>query len=395
MNKTVGMMTSEESFLNNYGAALQGYALQRVIRDLGYEPKIIRYNGYGPKRRFGRAKDLLKKILKINRGVLTEEQKKRKQRLEELCQEHQKEISERTEYFREFQERTMAFYSEERMTWECLKKKVPPFDMYVCGSDQIWNPIFHGGICDRGYFLDFVPQGKKRIAYAPSLGTDSLPDSCKEEMRLLIDKMYAVSVREERGAELLRELTGKNIQTVLDPTLLLNQTQWRDVAKIPENLPSKYILSYRFSDNEETLNSVKKISKKTGLPVVSLPLSPIAMEDSFINIYKAGPCEFIGLIERAELVCTDSFHATVFSFLMNTPCLTFQREVYGNDKNSMNSRVVNLLQMLEKTDRLICREEDVNYDTLFCADYTAGWETVERKKQQSLNFLKNALGKEI
>ncbi|MBO4979878.1 MAG: polysaccharide pyruvyl transferase family protein [Clostridia bacterium] len=394
MNQTVGIMTSEESFLNNYGAALQGYALQRVIRELGYQPEIIRYNGYGPKRRFGKIKDLVKKILKIRRGTLTEEQKKRNRALADIQKAHQSEIEEGREYFRAFQKETMTFYSDERMTWETLSKRPPLFDMYVCGSDQIWNPIFHGGICDRGYFLDFAPEGKKRIAYAPSLGTDSLPESCKAEMRQLIDKMSAVSVREQRGAELLEELTGRDIRAVLDPTLLLDGAQWAEIARRPEGLPEKYILCYRFSDNEQTPLAVKTLSEKTGLPVVSLPLSPIAMEDPFINIYKAGPREFIGLIEGAELVCTDSFHATVFSYLMNTPCLTFRRESYGGNQNSMNSRVVNLLQLLERTDRLVCREEDVDYQTLFVADYAAGKRNVEALRQESLSFLKKALGEQ-
>ncbi len=395
MKKTVGMMTSEESFLNNYGAALQGYALQRVIRELGYEPKIIRYNGYGPKRHFGFLKDIIKKIMRIKRGTLTKEQKERREYLKSISEAHKDEIEVRTAYFDSFQNETMQFYSPERMTWKKLKKNPPMFDMYVCGSDQIWNPVFHGGICDRGYFLDFAPNGKKRIAYAPSLGTDYLPETCKEEMKMLINKMCAVAVREEKGAELLTDLMGRKIDTVLDPTLLLSREQWLDLSRVPDNIPEKYILCYRFSDNQETLSAVKELSIKTGLPVVSLPLSPIAMNDPFINIYKAGPREFIGLINNASLVCTDSFHATVFSFLMNTPFLTFMREQYGNGTGSMNSRVLNLLKSINLTERIFTKTQDINMDTLFYNDYSSGKQNIMSVKKRSVDYLKEALESEI
>ncbi len=391
MKKTVGMMTSEESFLNNYGAALQGYALQRVIRDMGYDAKIIRYDGYGPKRRFGLAKDIVKKILGIKRGVMSNEEKARKAHLEKVAQCHKLEIDNRAEYFKRFQDDTMQFYSGERMTWEKLQKCPPQFDMYVCGSDQIWNPVFHGGICDRGYFLDFAPEGRKRIAYAPSLGTDVLPESCKTEMKMLIDKMSAVSVREAKGAALLSELMGRKIDPVIDPTLLLTKEEWLNVSAVPDGLPEKYILCYRFSDNPETLGAVETISQKTSLPVVSLPLSPITMEDPFINEYRAGPREFIGLINGAELVCTDSFHATVFSFLMDTPFLTFMREQYNKGASSMNSRVVNLLQTVNLTERIITAEKDVDYNNVFKADYSEGKQNIAQLRKKAMAYLKDAL----
>ncbi|MBR2376635.1 MAG: polysaccharide pyruvyl transferase family protein [Clostridia bacterium] len=391
MKKTVGMMTSEESFLNNYGAALQGYALQKVIRELGFSPKIIRYNGYAPKRKFGFIKDVIKKILGIKRGVVSKEQQKRNEELKEILNSHQKEIDSRTKYFSEFQNDLIDFYSDERFTWETLQKRPPKFDVYVCGSDQIWNPVFHGGICDRGYFLDFAPIGKKRIAYAPSLGVDYIPESCAREMKELIAKMFAVSVREEKGAELLTELVGKKINSVLDPTLLLDKKVWLEISKIPSDLPKDYILCYRFSDNDKMLNVVKEISKKTGLPVVSLPLTAVSMNDPFINVFNAGPREFIGLIKNAKLVLTDSFHATVFSFLMDTPFLTFMREQYVNGKNSMNSRVVSLLEKVNLLERIVAKMEDINYETLFYSDYSVGKQKILLDKEDSINYLKTAL----
>ena len=99
MNETVGMMTSEESFLNNYGAALQGYALQRTIDKFGYESRIIRYNGYGPKRRFGFIKDLIKKILRIKRGTLTAKQKERALELKAIWDRHKSDIDKRNSFF--------------------------------------------------------------------------------------------------------------------------------------------------------------------------------------------------------------------------------------------------------------------------------------------------------
>lgn len=391
MKKTVGIMTSEESFLNNYGAVLQGYALQKIVTELGYDCKIIRYKGYGKKRKFGWIKDIIKKILRIdNKNLLLKKQKSEK--INDIIKRNEKNISLRTAKFLSFQNEKISFYSNERFTWETIKKNVPKFDIYICGSDQIWNPIFHGGICDRGYFLDFVPKAKKRIAYAPSLGTDFLPKSCKRQMKKLINKMSAVSVREKNGAELLSELMCRKIENVLDPTLLLSKDEWLKLSKMPNLYVKEYILCYRFSDNYNTLQTVKDISIKTGIPIISIPISPIAMDDPFINLYDVGPCEFIALINNAKLVCTDSFHATVFSFITDTPFLTFLRENYENKMNSMNSRIYSLLENLELTNRIVNKSDDIDYEKIFFADYSKGKKKILLEKQKSISFLKDNLG---
>ena len=178
-----------------------------------------------------------------------------------------------------------------------------------------------------------------------------------------------------------------------DPTLLKTPEEWREIAKEPANLPEKYILVYRFADSDKTKSMIDDIAAKTGLPVISLPLSNVALQDDYNTIFDAGPQEFIGLIDKASLVCTDSFHATVFSILMKTPVCVFLRENYDNG-NSMNSRIYSLLSML-KLEGVILNSESSLEDAMKClsVDYEDAHSVIGIARNQSLFFLRKALNK--
>lgn len=390
--RTIGIMTSEESFLNNYGAALQGYALFSMLKEWGYDPSIIRYNGYAPKRRFGNVKDFIKKVTGYKRDLYSPGQLERREQLQKIKEKYQADSDGRvTNYFKKFEDSHMKFASGMRYNAQLLKEHPPLFDMYVCGSDQIWNPIFHGGVCDPGYYLDFVPRGHKRIAYAPSLGTDELPESCIKKMKCYLSKMDALSVREESGAAILSELIGKPVRQMLDPTMMVDSSIWNKIDAVPANLPTEYILCYRFSDNLSHREKIQEIAELLNLPIISLPLTPVAMEDPFEKRFDAGPSEFVGMIKKAKLVCTDSFHATVFSILNHTPFVTFQRESYANKRASMNTRITSLLNHIGLQNRVISRDSSVNADYLLNVNFRATDKWLDEQRAISQAFLKSAL----
>ena len=382
-------MTSEESFHNNYGAALQGYALYTTLQKLGYAPKIVRYFGnmQPPLSTFPLKKRLRIRASRLYHSVIdvfrkTEETKIKKK--------YKKEFRQREQLFLAFQKH-MSFYNEKRIGWYDLKDNPPEADIYLCGSDQIWNPFFRSKKNDHGYFLDFAPEGKPRIAYAPSFGCDALPTDAKTDIKALIDKFHGVSVREAAGRNILLEETGRDAPVVADPTLLLTLENWVEIESPVANMPEKYILCYRFSDNEKTKAQIDRISKETGLPVYTMPLVLPALRDEYHKVFAAGPKEFIWLIRHASLVCTDSFHATVFSLICGTPFCVFARESFKGNSANMNSRIDNLLRIAELPDRLFMDEDIIDIETLFSVDFSRFQTNIKELRGESLAWLEERL----
>ena len=337
--KKICVVTSEESFRNNYGAALQGYALCETLKKMGYTPLVLRYQGGMPQPQV-KFKGLRKvKFLlgRTKRQILFRIRNHQEIKYE---RKYKRQIEKREEYFCNFADSKFAFINDKRESWFDIKENPPHADIYLCGSDQIWNPFFKNGRNDLGYFLDFAPMNKPRIAYAPSFGCSELPDPAKSNISELLSKFKAVSIREEAGSHIIKKETGMNVPVVADPTLLFTSQEWETVEKKVDGVPEKYILCYRFSDNPETKKSIDDISQKLDIPVVTLPLSVPALGDkNYQQVFNAGPAEFVWLIHHATLVCTDSFHATVFSLLFHTPFLVFLRENFAGNSGNMNSRI--------------------------------------------------------
>lgn len=391
MNK-VCILTSEESFINNYGAALQGYALTKTVEKLGYEPAVVKYRGgmIAPPPKPKGIRRVRAFLGRIKRRIFVDKSVRQKKKYE---RRYQKEIALRENFFREFAETRFRYVNTERVNWFPLKENPPQADIYLCGSDQIWNPFFKGGKNDLGYFLDFAPLDKPRIAYAPSLGCAELPPPAKTNFAELISKFKAVSVREAAGKAIIKQETGLDVPVVADPTLLFTAEDWAAVEKKVEGLPQNYILCYRFSDNPETKANIDTISKTLGLPVVTLPLSVPALRDKgYQKVFCAGPAEFVWLIHHASFVCTDSFHATVFSLLFHRPFSVFLRENFRNQSGNMNSRIDNLLSIAELESRIVRGEIDGEaLSSLNDVSFEAFEANIKHLREFSLNWLENAL----
>ena len=243
----------------------------------------------------------------------------------------------------------------------------------------------------RDIFWPLPLKTQKKIAYAPSFGCDDLPDKAKKTLKTYLKDFNAISIREKSGVEIISEYAGRKAEHVLDPTMLILPEQWKQIAKLPQGIPEKYILTYRFADSLKTKLMIDRIAKKTGFRVLSIPLSVVAMKDDYQMAYEVGPKEFVGLIENASLVCTDSFHATVFSILMKTPVCVFLREDYISG-GSMNSRVLSLMEMFSLKDNIIF-EDDTVIKAMNClkTDYTYTHQLLREYRNRSLQFLKKAL----
>lgn len=329
----IGILTSTPSFGDNYGAVLQACALQLYLDQCGYQSEDIRYQGadesaLGVKAGLtARFKGIFLSGNSLSRSLAVIATKRKRASRESL--------------FRAFIEDHVAL-STARVDYEALLGLVSCYEAFICGSDQVWNPRVHGGMNDPGYFLQFAAGKVRTIAYAPSFGVSTLPKPCVENLAEYVCNIDFASVREDSGARLLAEHAGIEVPVVVDPTLLLTASDWDAIAKKPAWLPDRYLAVYKFGERGEYDKLIKETARKLGLEVVNIPA---AVDPVFKTRWDIGPSEFLAIIRGAELVCTDSFHATVFSVIYRRPCVVFPRDVPSSAK-SMNSRMEGLLRRL-------------------------------------------------
>lgn len=330
MPSKIGILTSTPSFGDNYGAVLQACALQLHLNQCGFQAEDLRYQGAGEsalgvKAGFvTRFKGIFLSGNSLSRSLAVIATKRKRASRERL--------------FKAFLEKRIAL-SATRVDYVALQGLASCYDAFICGSDQVWNPRVHGGKNDPGYFLQFAAGQVRTIAYAPSFGVSALPEACTENISEYVRNIDFVSVREDSGARLLAEYAGIEAPVVVDPTLLLTAADWDAIAIKPEWLPTRYLAVYKFGERGEYDKLIKVTARKLGLEIVNIPA---AVDPVFKTRWDIGPSEFLAIVRGAELVCTDSFHAAVFSVTYRRPCVVFPRDVPGSAK-SMNSRMEGVL----------------------------------------------------
>lgn len=378
----LGILTTYHSFEYNYGAALQGFALAKQLQLMGHECYVINYIGNEWTPSSNTMRDRLNYI--FSGGNLT---------MKILQRLYKRKRIQNHKVFQLFVDKNIPIYNRNNAYhYTDLKNIAKEFDGFICGSDQIWNPLIHKRSNDKGYFLDFTTENQVKIAYAPSIGINKMPEECIPEFKRLISNFKYLSVREESGAKLIKELTGQKAKVVLDPTLLLEPQEYESITtplKSP-HLPDKYILCYKWGDIKETNEEIRRLSKKFNLPVFALPLSRTVYTDGYPILFNAGPSEFIFLIKNATLLCTDSFHATVFALINNTPFITFCRERPKKEIN-MNSRMMNLLEKLDLESRMIMPGEHFDDNKIFNINFEKANKILVECRKDSFTYLTNAL----
>jgi hypothetical protein len=260
-----------------------------------------------------------------------------------------------------------------------IKKADGQYDVYVAGSDQIWDWNLTG--FDKAYFLDFVTQGKK-CSYAASIGENLPADELKNEYTNLLKDFDEILMRESYGADVVEELIGTRPECACDPTLLLTAEEWEEVTAKPlMNKP--YILVYQLGVNKKLVDFVKRLKKSTGLSVVYVPFPLVGFMHCKTRMWD-GPSEWLSLFKNAQYVVTDSFHGAVFSILFHQKFF-----VYVNGHH-VNKRVDELVKRLELTDRII--DESVSEETLFQdIDYDHVDEKMQEIRTESMKNLEKIL----
>ena len=355
---------------SNYGTALQVTALSHVIAKMGYETDVIDYIPHGRVVKQENLQALIKFIyekicLAINLPYQNDDIQRR---------------------FEEYRDEYLTF-TPKCQTESDLFLLNDKYEAFVCGSDQIWAPT----VFEPKYFLDFVRNNKRKIAYAPSIGVNKFEDEdIIQEFQRLINGFDFISVREKQGQDILKNIFNKNSDLVLDPTLLYDRHQWQELLKIKNYAKKeKYILCYFLGNNESHWDCVKEIAAKLNLPVKIIPTHKNDLKKTGTVIAGVGPREFTELLANAEFVCTDSFHGVAFSLNFNVNFVAFKR-FKDNDKYSQNSRIYNILHLTKMENHLFDTKKAVE-DYLQEANFSNSNRILNEYRKKSLSYLKNAL----
>lgn len=367
--KRVGLVTSFREL--NYGAELQAYALQSIINSLGYECDIVWIKTFLSKHRDIRIRKVIMMLLKMLRHPSI---------IASTFNIYGKSFSEEytdgsKRYFEEFVQNNLKV---EYYTYSELKKSAKKYYKYVCGSDQIWNA--NAVYVDPLYYLQFAPR-EKRVAYAPSFGGDYVPDYNKKAIKKFLEGFDTISVREEAGKRICAELINKDVQVVLDPTLLLDKEQWIERFDLSKS-EDEYILVYFLNKPNPILIDILNIINPNKIKVIEIPYKH-GLDEDFINV-DAGPIEFLNLVYNAKYVITDSFHGTVFSIIFNKQFYTVKRD-YGM-KQEQSERLKSLLGMLNLKGHYITDKFEIDE-----IDYSGVNEIMNNERNKSLDYLRTEL----
>lgn len=383
---------------SNYGTYLQSYALQKYIERLGYENCIISDRSVlqnsgktfpsdiqnhierkvsGVNESLGtRLKNLLRNPGRIKRILLA--------RLD--YKKYQKPYIESRAEFDRFRNSELKI-----LEWDSFAAKESlneQFDVFVCGSDQIWS-VFEDKF-NPYYFLDFVK--KPKIAYGPSLGTDRIPDAIREKIKMLLEDFSAISVREELSAEQLTDLTGKKVKSVVDPTLLLEQDFWERFSANGQwqCKKQKYLLCYFLENKSWYFTFAERLAKRLRLKIVLIPSRYEFISSSYITKEVVSPRNFVSWIQHASYVLTDSYHGCIFSIIFKKNFYCLQRFA-GNDPFSQNIRIQSLFSRLNMNDRILTEEKNSLRTLPDEINYTAVNLILEPYRRESGQYLKHAL----
>lgn len=348
---------------HNYGAVLQAYALQKTLMSLGYENEIIDY-------RVDKENIFTKVEIKFNKNNVA---KIINNMLILLRYKDYKDIFNKFENFiNEDLILTKAYDS-----YEELKAYPPQSDVYLAGSDQIWN--ISNKIRDV-FFLNFGKGDIKRISYAASMGTYDLDMDKKNSFGKLISNFDRISVREGEASDFIKDNYNMDSQIHIDPVFLLKKVKWEEIA-VSHDIKQKYILCYPLLYSPLLNDALKILKKMTGYNVIVVTTNPREKTYGDNYIRNAGPKEFLGLIKDAEIVLTTSFHGTAFSILFEKRFFSFA--VFNS------SRITNIMGLLGLNNRLI---KDINDISLEEIDYEKVNAALDNEINKSVNYLKDMLG---
>ena len=345
--------------VNNYGAELQCCALYRKLRKMGYDAEVVNFLfGINPGHDF--KGERLTVPISFKQSV--------KVKLLPIVQNL-------------FCLLTKAVYPSVRSLYDANFD----YDVICIGSDQVWN-------YEKGYSLEpflacFDKKGTKKVSYASSIGLSVISKEAEEVFKKWLSIFSWLSVREQQASKLLGNLLHRDVDVVLDPTLLLDSQEWLEVAKFDMCPKEKYLLVYivTIKPCNYVLELARHIAKQRNLKIIRIcrDAYPEHSGSDVQEILTAGPSDFVGLFARAEYVVTNSFHGTVFS-------VNFSKPFYSviKSQHATNSRLTSILQKLGLENRIVPVGSPL--PQISDIDYIQPAEKLSNERQHSLKYIRKA-----
>ncbi|MCD8317896.1 MAG: polysaccharide pyruvyl transferase family protein [Paraprevotella sp.] len=388
MKKKIGCVIAYTPNQNNYGTSLQGYAMLRKIRDLGYDVEVIDYRKQLSQKqklvfvwnafRAGEIKELFKRY---NSGKILKK-----------FPHYAEGVKVRTDAVNEYKRQKLLPFFHEYVGYAALCEGAKRYAVVVVGSDQVWTPM---SLPNQFFNLLFVPHEIRKVPYASSFGVNEIPKFQQKATGDYLDRFFSIGVREPRGKELVDSLSHQHARVVADPTLLLTAKEWEEEIRdaiMKEEAP--YIFCYFLGTNQEARKEVRRLKASTGYKVVAIRhMDEYVPDDETFGDeapYNVDPNGFIKYISKAAYVCTDSFHCSVFSIIFHRQFMTFYRFALSS-KTGRNSRIDSLFSVLGISREHIFMEGDIVGKMKSKIDWSVVDRNLDALRTDSLNFLDESL----
>lgn len=362
--------------VDNYGSVMQTYALQQILKKCKYDVEFVDYwrrdnlsSNRAEKMLESSTMQKLKPLWGVNGFT-------RKATIAIL----KKMLENRKSPMWRFLEEKVQLTKVRYCSYEALEANPPVADVYITGSDQVWNSIWNQGI-DRSYFLDFAPAGKPRIAFSASIGREQLDVAEIPETKSLLDKYSAISVREQSAVGLLASMDIKST-LVLDPTLMLEANEWRKLAAKPR-IEKPYLLIYQLNPNSQMDQYAEQLGQKKEWDVIRIGFGRSDRRKGGKCVMLPSVEEFLGLFCNAACVLTDSFHATAFSLNLGIDFISVLPRRFG-------TRIESILKLTATENRLLTSYDD--YEIVENKiDKKGVQEILEKKRIEDIQWIEFAL----
>lgn len=367
----IGILTFH--YATNYGAILQAYATQKWLIAQGLDAIVINY------------------VPQLQEGIYNPEE------IEAQCfaDFHRKpmrsivrwlrykllianEYIEKKTRFNEFNKKYLNLTTKIRNINEIDNLNIV-FSAFICGSDQIWNPEITNGF-DSTYFCSFAKGYIKKVSYAASAGDVEVlsKEENKKSFFELLRNFDSIAVREQSLADFISNESSMRPLVTLDPTLLLESSDYDKIAIQPQNIKSDYLLIYQLARNPKTTEVAKKVARDRNLKIIEVCGTFYNKPHTKYMICNAGPSELLGLIRNASYIVTNSFHGIAFSIL-------YKKDFNAILSKKRNSRIIDLLNSIELQNRVI-RDNDESFNTVKI-NYSKSFQILAEKKAQSMAYL--------
>lgn len=353
----------------NYGSVLQAYATQRIFEEAGCEVEIVDYVteqrttrrlllGKG---RFFRLKNA-KRIVRLPFKTISFLIKKRK--------------------FGKFLDKNCNLTKRKYVRYEDIINDPPQADIYITGSDQVWNSQYNEGV-DKGFFLEYAPNNKRCVAFVSSFGKKKLDADERDITVKYLKKYSSLSVREDSAAEILKDL-GYSSECLIDPTLQIHQAEWKKIAS-PRLIKEKYlILMLLYNEDNGATDYARRIADEKGLKLVKISWEFKKNKKVDKLMTHRTPQDFLSLFANADFVVTNSFHGMAFS-------INFNRDFIVVPRKEFNSRLESLLRLTGLESRMVFSEDMAIKASEKSIDYSSVNRVLDMERERAKKFVENSI----